>query len=194
MSLTQYPPKYEDEEHQQHAEGGHVVHGLHEDDELALEGGHEAHQLQHSHEPKGPQDREAPALLAHDLPHAERGKKGQCGMRRQSPMQSHRGEEAKEREKLRGKKDGKREAGPGQRGAANASCGLDAVQARKEQSPTRVSKSRLQISSCRCNYSLCLCQKPDSYLIGHWLCHLDARLPRTSGRIAFCAGFSLKWP
>lgn len=64
-------PEDEDEEHQQHAERGHVVHGLHEDYELALEGWHEADQLQNSHEPKGPQDREPPALLAHYLPHAE---------------------------------------------------------------------------------------------------------------------------
>lgn len=68
-------PKDEDEEHQQHAECGHVVHGLHEDYKLALEGWHEADQLQNSHEPKGPQDREPPALLAHYLPHAEGGKK-----------------------------------------------------------------------------------------------------------------------
>ena len=64
-------PKDENEEHQQHAERGHVVHGLHEDYELALEGRHEADQLQNSHEPKGPQDREPPTLLAHYLPHAE---------------------------------------------------------------------------------------------------------------------------
>lgn len=90
-------PKDEDEEHQQHAEGGHVVHGLHEDYELALEGWHEADQLQNSHEPKGPQDREPPALLAHYLPHAEaeKEKKNHCRTRRQSLMQRHGGEEAK---------------------------------------------------------------------------------------------------
>lgn len=54
-ALTEHPPKYEDEEHQQHAEGGHVVHGLHEDDKLPLQGRHEAHQLQNPHEPEGPQ-------------------------------------------------------------------------------------------------------------------------------------------
>lgn len=70
-----HSPKDEDEEHQQHAERGHVVHGLHEDYELALEGWHEADQLQNSHEPKGPQDRETPTLLAHYLPHAEGDKK-----------------------------------------------------------------------------------------------------------------------
>lgn len=85
MPLTQHPPKDEDEEHQQHAEGGHVVHGFHEDDELALEGRHEADQLQHPHQPKGPQDREAPALLAHDLPHAEGGKKRSVGDEKAMP-------------------------------------------------------------------------------------------------------------
>lgn len=77
--LPKHSPKDEDEEHQQHAECGHVVHGLHEDYKLALEGWHEADQLQNPHETKGPQDREPTTLLAHDLPHATGGKKSIAG-------------------------------------------------------------------------------------------------------------------
>ena len=53
-------PEDEDEEHKQHAEGGHVVHGLHEHHELPLQRRQEAHQLQHPHQAEGPQHRQAP--------------------------------------------------------------------------------------------------------------------------------------
>lgn len=46
-------PEDEDEEHEQHAEGGYIVHCLHQDHELATEGRHEAHQFQHAEQPKG---------------------------------------------------------------------------------------------------------------------------------------------
>ncbi len=50
-------PENEYEKHKQHAEGGNIVHGLHQDHQLPLQGRHEADQLQHPHEPEGPQHR-----------------------------------------------------------------------------------------------------------------------------------------
>lgn len=122
-----HSPKDEDEEHQQHAEGGHIVHGLHEDDELALQCWHEADQLQHPHETKGAQDREPPALLAHNLPHAEEDKKMSMQIDRQSLIvkAQWRGREGKVKFRERG-----------QRCDANARSDLDSFQACKEQSPT----------------------------------------------------------
>lgn len=45
-------PEDKDEEHEQHAEGGYVVHCLHQDHQLATEGRHETHQFQHPEQPK----------------------------------------------------------------------------------------------------------------------------------------------
>lgn len=45
-------PEDKDEEHEQHAEGGNVVHCLHQDYQLATEGRHETHQFQHPEQPK----------------------------------------------------------------------------------------------------------------------------------------------
>jgi len=63
-------PEDKDEEHQQHAEGGHVVHCLHQDHQLATEGGHETHQFQHPQQPKSAEHREASVRLPNDLPDA----------------------------------------------------------------------------------------------------------------------------
>ena len=78
VSLLPLPdlPEDEDEEHQQHAEGGHVVHGLHQNHQLSLQSRHEANQLQNPHQSEGPQHRQTPALLTHDLPHTEGGNQG----------------------------------------------------------------------------------------------------------------------
>lgn len=40
-------PEGEDEEHQQHAECGHIIHGLHQHYQLSPQGGQEPDQLQH---------------------------------------------------------------------------------------------------------------------------------------------------
>lgn len=63
-------PEYEDEEHQEHAECGYVVHSLHQHHKLAAQRRHETHQLQHPEESERPQHREAPVCLANDLPDA----------------------------------------------------------------------------------------------------------------------------
>ena len=53
-----------------YAEGGHVVHGLHEHHQLAPQCGHEAHQLEHPQQPEGAQHRQPAVRLPDDLPHA----------------------------------------------------------------------------------------------------------------------------
>lgn len=63
-------PEDEDEEHEQHAESGHVVHRLHQDHQLPPERGHEAHQLDNPQQAEGPQHRQAAVCLADDLAHA----------------------------------------------------------------------------------------------------------------------------
>jgi len=45
MKELSYKPKDEDEEHQQHAEGGHIVHGLHQYHQLPAQSREEPHQL-----------------------------------------------------------------------------------------------------------------------------------------------------
>lgn len=69
--LTASSPEYKDEKHEKHAEGGYVVHRLHQHHKLAAQRGHETHQLQHPQETESPQHREAPVRLADDLPDAE---------------------------------------------------------------------------------------------------------------------------
>ena len=64
-------PESEDEEHQQHAEGGHVVHGLHQHHQLSPQGGQEADQLQNPQQTKCPQDGQPPVCLTDYLPHTE---------------------------------------------------------------------------------------------------------------------------
>lgn len=68
--LTASSPEYKDEEHEEHAESGYVVHSLHQHHKLAAQCGHETHQLQHPQETEGPQHGEAPVRLADDLPDA----------------------------------------------------------------------------------------------------------------------------
>lgn len=63
-------PEDEDEEHEKHAEGGHIVHGLHQHHQLPLQSWHETNQLQHAHQPESPEYRQTAALLTHDLPYA----------------------------------------------------------------------------------------------------------------------------
>lgn len=61
-------PEDKDEEHEQHAEGGNVVHCLHEDHQLATQGGHEAHQLQHPEQPESSEHGKTAVRLPDDLP------------------------------------------------------------------------------------------------------------------------------
>lgn len=68
-------PEDKDEEHEQHAEGGYVVHCLHQDHQLAAEGRHETHQFQHPEQPKSSQHGQASIWLADDLPDAAGCKK-----------------------------------------------------------------------------------------------------------------------
>ena len=68
--LTASSPEYKDEEHEEHAEGGYVVHSLHQHHKLAAQRRHETHQLQHPQEAESPQHREASIRLANDLPDA----------------------------------------------------------------------------------------------------------------------------
>lgn len=67
---TASSPEYKDEEHEKHAEGGYIVHSLHQHHKLAAQRGHETHQLQHPQETERPQHREASVCLADDLPDA----------------------------------------------------------------------------------------------------------------------------
>ncbi len=54
--LCGWIPESEDEEHQQHAERGHIVHGLHQDHQLSPQGRQEANQLQYPQQTKRSQD------------------------------------------------------------------------------------------------------------------------------------------
>lgn len=51
-------PESEDEKHQQHAESGHIVHGLHQHYQLSPQGGQEANQLQNPQQTKCSQHRQ----------------------------------------------------------------------------------------------------------------------------------------
>lgn len=64
-------PEDEDEEHEEHTEGGHVVHGLHENDELPAQSRHEANQLYHPQQPERPQHGETAIRLTDDLTHTD---------------------------------------------------------------------------------------------------------------------------
>lgn len=70
-------PESEDEKHEQHAERGHVVHGLHQHHQLSPQGGQEADQLQDPQQAKSSQDGQAAVRLADDLPNAARHKHNQ---------------------------------------------------------------------------------------------------------------------
>lgn len=63
-------PEYEYEQHQQHAERGHVVHGLHQHYKLPPQGRKEPDQLQNSQQTEGAQHRQASLSLHPNLPHA----------------------------------------------------------------------------------------------------------------------------
>lgn len=67
-------PESEDEKHQQHAEGGHIVHGLHQHHQLSPQGGQEAYKLEHPQQTKRPQDRQPAIRIANYLPHTENHK------------------------------------------------------------------------------------------------------------------------
>lgn len=53
-------PEDKDEEHEKHAERGHIVHGLHQDHQLAAQSWHEADQLQHAKQPECSEHRQTP--------------------------------------------------------------------------------------------------------------------------------------
>lgn len=67
---TASSPENEDEKHEKHAEGGYVVHSLHQHHELAAQCRHETNQFQHTQETECPQHWEAPIRLTNDLPDA----------------------------------------------------------------------------------------------------------------------------
>lgn len=64
-------PESEDEKHQQHAERGHIVHCLHQHNQLSPQGGQEANQLQNPQQTKCSQDRQPTVCLTNYLPHTE---------------------------------------------------------------------------------------------------------------------------
>ena len=63
-------PEYENEEHQEHAERGHIVHGSHEYEQLATQCRQEAHKLEYAKQAKCTQHGQSTSFLPHNLPHA----------------------------------------------------------------------------------------------------------------------------
>lgn len=62
-------PEDEDKQHKQHAEGGHIVHRLHQNHKLPPQRRHESHQLNDPQKPECPQHRQTTVCLANDLTH-----------------------------------------------------------------------------------------------------------------------------
>lgn len=65
-------PEGEDKKHQQHAEGGHIIHCLHQDHQLSPQSRQEAHQLEHTQEPKGPEHGKTSISLSNNLPYTSK--------------------------------------------------------------------------------------------------------------------------
>lgn len=67
-----FSPEGEDEEHEQHTEGGHIIHCLHQDHQLSPQSWQKAHQLEHTQETKSPEHGKTPISLSDNLPYARK--------------------------------------------------------------------------------------------------------------------------